>query len=327
MEAIADCDKAVQEDPSLLRLHVRKGKALLRLGEISGADESLVRILESSSAQEAIKADAKKALKEVNVAGRAIKRLGELEATADYAGLLLAAEELIEICPMSRLVHAAKATALCRLKRWGEAKDFIDFLLSECHPSVHALSAHPNSTLEVPNAGQLQFGEVSTPSSAAKSPKSQSRVATANCGAIVCALHIMGSSLAKVYISCLKNVDACRSSCQEVLDGVVTILQMLDSENSKSSLPRAAPMSEGAGGTAFSSRATKVVYRGQSSTAEWCWIGTELKRVQQFVAMKSSADSAFRAGRFQESIRTYGDALKVKGRDCCIFVFKFTILL
>ena len=67
MEVLDDCDTALREDPSLLRLHVRKGKALLKLGNFAQADEALRRVLESPVASEQYKTEAKVVVKQVFV--------------------------------------------------------------------------------------------------------------------------------------------------------------------------------------------------------------------------------------------------------------------
>jgi tetratricopeptide (TPR) repeat protein len=67
IEAVEDCETAVREDPSMIKLHVRKGRAFLRLGHFSSAIDAFTRVLESSlpnsSSNEDGKIEARAALK------------------------------------------------------------------------------------------------------------------------------------------------------------------------------------------------------------------------------------------------------------------------
>ena len=114
MEAIRDCDDAVRIDPQFVKVHTRRGRALLKLGQISEASDAFCFVLswqpseleENNLPEENDRYGkdlARQAMKQVIFAKTLRERLvngtcGNVKQT------LQTAEELLSLCPYMRLV-------------------------------------------------------------------------------------------------------------------------------------------------------------------------------------------------------------------------------
>ena len=172
VEAADDCAAALRLDPSMVKLHSRRGRALLRLGHFAPADEAFHRVLESATPAggaavgsgddkelDSAKVDARNGLKAVASARASMKRLGQLETAGDHQGVLFLVSELQGHCPACANVHLARATAMCRLQKWAEAKTAVEEYLTTTHVSVLRLEAHPSAILPAPAADRLAWAE------------------------------------------------------------------------------------------------------------------------------------------------------------------------
>ena len=185
-EAADDCAEALRLDPTMAKLHTRRGRALLRLGLFAAADEAFQRVLVTASGGvggaggvgtrgvggsgvaggagedrevEAAKTDARNGLKALAGARSAMKRLGQLECAGDYTGVLVLVADLQLHCPACSAVHVSRCTALCKLQKWGDAKAAVEEFVCVAHSSVLGGGAHPAAVFPPPPAGQLVWGE------------------------------------------------------------------------------------------------------------------------------------------------------------------------
>ncbi len=81
---------------------------------------------------EAARAEAKKMLREVGATKQAMKVLAQLEVRSDWGATLQCAEGLLDACPLSRVLHVAKAKLL-----WGGSRRLfqasaVSLLHSDC---------------------------------------------------------------------------------------------------------------------------------------------------------------------------------------------------
>jgi tetratricopeptide (TPR) repeat protein len=172
VEAADDCAAALRHDPSMVKLHSRRGRALLRLGHFAAADEAFHRVLETATPGgaaaahgddkdlDAAKVDARNGLKAVASARASMKRLGQLEASSDHQGVLFLVSELQGHCPACANVHLARATALCKLQKWADSKTAVEEYLTTTHASVLKLEAHTSAVFPAPTADRLVWEEL-----------------------------------------------------------------------------------------------------------------------------------------------------------------------
>ena len=212
-------------DPSLIKLHLRRGRALLRLGHLSQAYESYqkasdVPVLKTSNISEkeaiTVRADGKNGLKSVASARSAIRRLGQLESGADFHGALTLLEDLGSTCPCCLLVLTSKCRTLCHLERWGEAKDCAEAFVCNAHVSILKLAAHPNALLPAPSVDRLTWEE-----------KQGKNIVIVDTEAVIQAILCMGPGLSETYLLALKNLDLNRSCSADVMTRIMLILDEL----------------------------------------------------------------------------------------------------
>jgi len=294
VEAADDCDNAIRIDNTLIRLHVRRARALLRLGHFAAVDECCARVMETPSMGDApfpssstgklnfttdqdvelAKSDARKCLKDLSIARNLTKNLSKAESVLDYEGLLSLTDELKEICPQFKIAHISRANALCKLQRWDEAKIFAEYVTCDVHVSIQRLHAHPLATAPAPSATSLLWSEC----------VGNGSMVRINAPQIVQAILCMGPDLAQCYVSALKNVDASRFCCADVMDRMSAILLEVAKTCTD---PRAAAVG-----------------------SLWAWASVESERIRGMIDNKNRADRLFRNGNFSESLRSYSDALR-----------------
>jgi hypothetical protein len=109
---VADCDQAAALDPQFVKVQTRKGRALLKLGQINEASDSFSYVLSwQPKESEATKDDsdrfgkdlARQAMKQVVLAKTLRERLLS-GSCGNNKQILQTAEELLSLCPYMRLV-------------------------------------------------------------------------------------------------------------------------------------------------------------------------------------------------------------------------------
>ena len=312
IECVGDCEAALFIDPKLYRLHVRRGKALLRVGDLLAAEESLTRVLEidvvalnaAASGQklsastvadlETAKTEARSAIKTISGVKASLKQLTLLEAREDHKGVLRSCEELAALIPGAKVVHAAKSKALVKMQRFQDTKAYIESIICNAAPSTLALHAHPaantssrilSSALEMSESSQQKAGPGASSNSSTKNSIS------IDTSAMVNALLCMGPELAKCYIPSIKNIDECRTCCADVMDKVCIILAELCKK-----INPIAPFSR-------ASLSGKDV--------DWNWAPAEYARVKELIDCKNIGDRNFRANKYSEAAADYFRAIQV----------------
>ena len=179
VEAVNDCDEALRLDSHMVKLLVRKGRALLRLGHFNPAEESFSRVLEFNvrdllTAREALdddllqntvdslennKSNAKLGLKDLHKLRELTSSLMASEGQMKHRDVLKAADDLMKLSPCYRIAHLSKAAAMCELLQFDEAKQFVEELTRRTDISTQRLYAHPSARLPCPRLLDLQWTE------------------------------------------------------------------------------------------------------------------------------------------------------------------------
>jgi tetratricopeptide (TPR) repeat protein len=297
IEAADDCAEALRLDPSMVKLHTRRGRALLRLGHFPAADEAFQRVLETAPVGEtgaghgeereleAAKADARSGMKALASARSSMKRLAQLENALDYTGVLMLVADLQLHCPACSLVHVSRCHALCKLQKWGEAKAAVEEFLSTMHASVLRLEAHPSAVHPAPLPDRLTWTE-----------KVGKNIVSVDAEGVVQAMLCMGPRLAEVYAQCIKNVDATRNCAHDVMSRVKVVLDEL------ASLLKAAAIRETPVGGKPASLAELL--------GPWVWVVGEVQRTKDLIDWKTIGDRQFRGSNHADAIASYGKAIK-----------------
>ena len=222
-------------DPSLVKLHLRRGRALLRLGHLTHASDAYSKASEITSSGSGpnsvktnfvpglsekeindIKADAKNGLKSVLSAKSAIRRLGQLESEGDHVSALNLLTDLSGTCPCCLLVLTAKCRTLCKLGKWSEAREIAEHYVCTAHISILKLAAHPHIVLPGPMKEKLVWEE-----------RIGKNIVIVDTEAVVQAMLSMGSGLSEVYLLALKNLDLNRNCSADIMTRIVLILEEL----------------------------------------------------------------------------------------------------
>ena len=305
VESVDDCAEALTLDPTMIKLHTRRGRALLRLGHFSAADEAFHRVLETptTSSQggsnginssgedkelEAAKTDARNGLKALAGAKSSMKRLGQLENAGDYHGVLMLVTDLQLHCPAWPQVHVSRCAALCKLKKWDEAKTVVEDFLCVAHASILKLAgAHPAALLPAPDTNSLAWVE-----------KPGKSIVTVDTQAVVNALLCMGPGLSEVYLQALKNVDATRNCSADVMSRILVILtELLE-------ILKAHQAVHAVDGTNNNNKGLEQLL------GSWTWVIHELQRTKELIEWKNIGDRQFRASSHADAINSYSKAIK-----------------
>lgn len=114
VEAIRDCEEAARIDPMFVKVHTRRGRALLKLGQISEASDAFCFVLSwqpnESEEKNSDEADrygkdlARQAMKQVIYAKTLRERLLNGTCGNNHKQIIQTAEELLSLCPYMRWV-------------------------------------------------------------------------------------------------------------------------------------------------------------------------------------------------------------------------------
>ncbi len=305
VEAAEDCEAALLVDSSMVKLHVRHARCMLRLGMFKAVDEICTRVLEMAppSAQQKIisadqdvnqaKIDAKKCLKDVVTARQLSQQMTGCESILDWEAVLRVSDVLTELCPQFKMAHTAKVRALNKLSRWDEAKLCAEEFTSGTHTTIQRLTAHPEATLPAP-APELVQWVLSLQTGSANRMRASQTVLKANVQHTVNMVLCMDSDLASQYITALKNVPAAHQCCAEVMQKVSQVLKVLVER-----------CNSGPG------ESGDVTPAAQSRRRLWNWVFREHERMELLLQQKELADKCFKTQKFQEATLNYAAALKV----------------
>jgi tetratricopeptide (TPR) repeat protein len=293
LECIQDCHRVEGSDAaSMQRVVGRRGRAHLKLGELAEAEECFKMEIErasmagspgtSSEKQEKVRRE----LHDEATAGlKQVQRARGLEAALrridpPLKRFLLQADELLEYCPKWRQAHVCKATVLVMLKRFSEAKKFIETATLDNHESLLKMHAHTGTQLSAnipaPRVSNLAWSCVVDASAGPGKTRLH-----CNEHAVVQGMLFMGPTLAKLYLDCLKNVESSRSNCTDVMAAYVRIVVGL-------------------------------------KLTGWGFVPNVLAQAQRLSAAKKEGDACYAAKQWERAAKKYTEALRAD-REACLW--------
>ena len=176
LEAIDDCTMAVREDPTLIKLHCRKGRAYIKLGQISEAEEAYSRVMEFSSTSissssmkstrhqqdieteiEQCKGEAKQGLKQTSTLKGLLVKLDLANVQNDHLQMLSLSQDILEICPHMKEALVYRVRALNKLTKFNDAKTFAEQTTCSVHTSLVQRFSHPLATFPAPSMSMLTW--------------------------------------------------------------------------------------------------------------------------------------------------------------------------
>lgn len=297
MEAVNDCEEALKLDKNMVKLQVRRGRALLRLGHFTPAEESFQKVLQTTldelltarekqdaevvfNTQEGLdanKSNATLGIRDLAKLREYIKSLIVLEGQFKYKEALKISEDILKLAPYYRAAHISKASALCETFLYDEAKTYIENLTSQTHSSIQNFFAHPSASFPAVSPEVVQWKE----SAAEKYVK-------ADLPATIQLMLCMGPDLASVYVTALKNITANRLYSADIMAKLATTLRGL---------------------------ATKLSVADVLD--KWNWVQGENDKIQCLLQLKTNADEKFKAKNFKAALMAYSNAIKVRISCVC----------
>jgi hypothetical protein len=175
------------------------------------------------------------------------------------------------LAPYYRVAHIAKATAQCDLLQFDECKAYIDELTTQTHVSIQSMHSHPSAVFPTVASSALQWKE-----------SSAEKCVRADLPSTISFMLCMGSEMAAVYLTVLKNISVNRSYSADVMGKLATLLRGLAAKLSADEL------------------------RG-----DWAWVQAESDKINCLLGLKTGADEKFKAKVFKAALLAYSNALKV----------------
>ena len=294
-EAVDVCNEALEIDPQAAKLFCRRGRALIRLGMLTTAAESFRSALKITSVQRdgqlnyvnlKTSIEASKNLEIIGILDRLLISLSEKESTNQHYDVLKITDEILKTCTHSHIARVARADALAKLKRWTEAKEFIEQSTASLSVSIHKSHAHESvrDSLTKPIVvKELRWYE-----------NHDSKIAINQIN-IVQAILCMGNELGEIYVRVLKNQDISRSRSTEAMNHLKNILHDLRDCMR--------------GSDAIYHQNTKISNSMNGSI--WSWVTTNIDRIERLITNKAAEDISFRSNEFNAARTSYGTAVEV----------------
>jgi DnaJ homolog subfamily C member 7 len=290
MECVDDCDDSLRLDSTLVKLHIRKGKALIKLGHFHDAeaafnvvlllniqqfqlivsDEEYLQGLDQSI--QGVKLEANAGVREISKIKDTISKLLVSDAKKDYWDVIKLAEEILQRSPFHRHAIEAKARALCELSRYEQAKKYIEESTIQCPNNIRVMHAHEQAPIQCPTLEELTWTMESKDSNIAKV------ILTHVKNMIFC----MGSELAFIYLHSLKNVPISRNCSADVMNKILSLLESL-----------------------------QVVLGPTDLLDAWSWVQREVQKMKELIALKNTGDQQFKEKNYRAALYSYSNALKI----------------
>lgn len=271
-------------DPTLVKLQIRKGKSLIKLGHLVPAETVFRSLLTNQfdhlnhirssfdKVLEGVKMEAKAGLRELEKLKNTIETIVSHESKLEFAEVLKIADTILRVSPNHRVVQIAKANALNQLNKFEESKEYIEKLTLNMSLTIAVLYAHPQAKFPLPTITSLEW-------------KESTKVANTidvDIRAVSNIFLCIGFELGTHYLMALKNLSISRSASADVMTKIKTILTEVD----------------------------KTLQSGDKEEA-WGWIPKELTKINELLSVKITADHQFKSKNFAAALTSYTHALKV----------------
>ena len=291
-----------------MRVLSRKGRALLKLGNYPAAHLAFSEVLDSprinpksqfgskdiknetdlsSADEDSIRTDVKAGVKQVLLAKVMFNRLIMLESQSDHKQFSSTADDLLKLSPELREAQLFKASALCKLQEWSNAKSFIESCVCEKPVCIQKTHSHPAASIPVGAKSALAW-TYNKPRERSSNTSLKTTNFAVNIPDVVNACLAMGGKLAKPYVWALKNEKHSRFLCAETMDVIKNLLLSLRMK-------------------IFDTNISDT----EQELKDWVWVKEELNKLTNMVTVKNSADSNFRAGNFSEALNSYREFVKI----------------
>jgi hypothetical protein len=190
---------------------------------------------------------------------------------------------------------------LNKLQRWNESKEAIEDFICNSHETIQRIHAHPAAKLPGPGVSSLVWSE-----------KPGKNMVTVDVAAVVQMILCCGPSLGQIYLGALKNSDACRNCCADVMTRVSAILSDLSSLLTSAGGVGSQNWQQNANGNgAGGSPRSQQQQQEHSIVGAWLWVTAELTQTKLLIEAKNRGDRCFRMSQHAEAVRQYTEALKV----------------
>jgi tetratricopeptide (TPR) repeat protein len=289
---VNDCEEALRLDKAMVKLQVRRGRALLRLGFLAPAEDAFREVLNAEvrdllshrelqdpdlvantkASLEGNKSNAQLGIKDATKIREWIRVLTVMEGQSKFKEALKVCEDILKLSPYYRVAHVSKAAAMCELLQYDECKAFIDELTTSTHGSIQSMHAHPSAVFPTCAVNNLSWKE-----------STADKCVRADLPATIAFLLCTGAELGAVYLTALKNITPNRSYSADVMGKLGTLLRGLACKLAQDDL------------------------RG-----DWSWVQEESDKINCLLALKASADEKFKSKNFAAAKLAYTNALKVR---------------
>jgi tetratricopeptide (TPR) repeat protein len=292
IECVNDCDDALQLDLTLVKLFIRKGKSLIKLGHLSNAEAVFTKVLSLSTSSfptsnghnhphrdavyqqliESVKLEGKAGLRELEKLQKAIDTMITFETKGDSTEVLKIVENILKVSPHHRMSQITKCNTLLALNKYETCKEFIERLTITTYHSITVLYAHRSAIFPLPPVSQLEWKESSS------SPGSIDYHPVSIVNMILC----MGNELGSLYLHSIKNLPLNRIASAEMMNKMKYVLKEIE-------------------------KLLSINDKDES----WSWISKESSKLSELISLKISADQLFKNKSFQHALINYTNALKV----------------
>lgn len=315
LEAIEDCSAGIKLDEKLIKLHTRKARAYVRLGLFEEAEDVYNSILKLKAEEliqyelknnsndtldsletdketkkkfkaleqhlEMEKYEAHMGIEETQKLQKLLEKLYLLEDDMNFPEAFITAHELMKSSPYCHIAIICKANALCELKRYDEAKVFIEWITVNAHESIrekHLLCADTAINLPIPSESLLQWKEQATKGGSGSWTNFTIEVDT---DSVVSIILSMGPLLSKFYYVALKNISPNRNCCERIMKKLLVTLTSLQDLLSIEDL-----------------------------VDSWSWINQEIAKLQNIIKLKKYAEEYFEKSNYEKALSKYNLVVK-----------------
>jgi tetratricopeptide (TPR) repeat protein len=276
IEAIEDCEAALRIDVNLFKLHLRAGRAHLKLGHFSQAEACFNKVIQMNEFNEKNKdevliSEAMETLTNVNDVREILSKVSRNENLGAFDECLRQVDRVLLIAPHCQVACVSKGKTLNQLRKYDVTKSFYEGILAYTHPTILYLKAHPSAKLPLPASDSLSFHLSVHPTEGSD--------LMLNVTEVTKAILFLGSELGKVYFSSIKNTSYCHNHSSDVMNIVSSILSNLSKQT--------------------------------IGAASWSWVETQLNLVRTLISRKVQADRYFRDNLFEQAVMGYTDTIKL----------------
>jgi Tfp pilus assembly protein PilF len=312
IECVNDCDDAYNLDGTLLKLLIRKGKSLIKLGHLAPAETTFQKVLHLPSNAifatdptegvayqqllDSVKLEAKAGLRELEKLKAMIEKLinmDNLGATVkpeNGSEMLKIMENILKSAPNHRMTQITKCNLLLQMNKYQDCKECIEKIIKTTSQSILFLYAHKKGIFPLPlsSLNTLLEWKESNHSNGTTTIEVHLKI-------VVNFFLCIGSELAYLYLITLKNLPLNRISSAEMMTKVKELLNELEKILSSEK-----PLSS-----------SNHHNSGNDDNSSWLWVNKEIAKMNELISLKLTADNFFKQKIYQNALINYTNALKI----------------